>query len=196
MILVIIRPDLDIPVAHGEKVPQRDGIPLDGDDRPGVTVEPRCQFIHWIRHLPVHVDHYTVLQTGQKSGGHQWFALKRRETDQLRFVRLLRMLQVQQKLLDRSLETPRVPPLDRAVGRPREELRVGLGRDPVRLVRRISLCVAGRLRRRERNEGSVTRDYDSANEIFGRQLRRTSPKVARPRYARGVSRNARKSTDP
>lgn len=154
-----------------------------------MTVESYCQFFHWTHELSLHIDHQTVLRTDQEHIAHYWFVVKRRDACCSDTVRSQRIVQVHHQLVGWLRQLPDVPPFDRTVRRRREEVGVGLGSNPERLVHWISLC--GRLHRRkerewreitiwQRNSAGCSPERRAACRL--RSTSSSSSKIARPHF--------------
>lgn len=118
-----------------------------------VTVKSADEFLDWDCRPTIYIDHHAILHARHESITHGRLKLQRRDADRLDDVCAGRVVQVHHQHVSWCLQLPDVPPPDRAAGRRREELRVGLGDEPECLVRRVSLRVAGEKERRNESDG-------------------------------------------
>lgn len=144
-----------------------------------MTVESHCQFIDRIHDFLSYIDHHAILHTRQESLSYDRLVLQLCDADRASDIRPERIIQIHHQLVGRLPHLPDVPPLNRTVGGRREELRVGLGLDPERLVRRVSFA---RRRRETGEETGVTEItiWQRNGTLFGNILPRRRQKL-RPR---------------
>lgn len=104
---------------------------INGDDRADVTVESHCKFSDRTYNFPSNVDYQAILYTGQESVSYSLFVMLC-DSDRANDIRPEWIIQIHHYLVG---WLSHLPLLNCTVGECREELRVGFGLDPERLVR-------------------------------------------------------------